>query len=151
MKKYERGCILVGKYRKFVSKFLVSLFTLMIFGTNMAFAISEVDSAQNEITPYVIVNPNCPYYTKHHGKMSGIGWVKCSSLSGQRDVTLYQCDCGAQMICTGYLAPHLPTGLIGYYTSNFVTKLSWDQATYFECGSMSYSGARSLPTWEFYP
>ncbi len=134
-------------YKKIIANFLIPLFTLIVFGTNVAFATTGVDT-------YVVVNPNCPYYTKHHGNFAGFGQVKSLNFSGFKSVSVYRCDCGAEIICSGSPSPHTANGEIGYYTSSYTIKSGIGTPLgfnyYFECGAMSYSNGRSTGTWEFY-
>lgn len=136
------------KVTMFVLSFL--MFTFMISSVVLA----STSTQSNENISYVTVGGNCPYGNKHSGHVVETVACKSNNLSGIQNGVLYQCQCGAQLICTGNPPPHTPYGYIGYYTGNFKVKnrgsIEDIMFAYYECGSMSYSKDKSLPTWEFH-
>ncbi|WP_346915809.1 hypothetical protein [Clostridium sp.] len=129
------------KHNRIVFKFLSALFVLLlIISNNTAFATTEV-------SPYAVVPDSCPYYGSHravvirydHGNWTNLG-------PSDRMTYLYECDCGAKIVCTGH--PSDPNGIVGYYSTNY--NLYTSGYYRFLIYGSSYSTSNRLFDWVFY-
>lgn len=134
--------------KNFLLIFSALLFGLTLFTSNKAYATTN-SSTDSDIGTYVVVGTSCPYGVKHEGVSSAFVKVKCNSMSDMQYGKLYQCRCGAEILCCSDRAPHMVGGYVGYYTSNFILISGWSGVNYYECGSMAYTTSNNLPSWEF--
>ncbi len=127
--------------KKIVLKFLSTLsIVLLLISNTMAFATTEIDS-------YAVVPDSCPIDGYHRAVLIRYEQGYWNNLGPSNRMTrLYQCLCGAKIVCTGH--PSAAGGIVGDYSTAFTQHNKGDIR--FTIYSSVYSSSNRLFDWIFY-
>lgn len=131
----------------------ITLLLFMILLTDIPRMVyASTLSEKSDVIVYSPVADSCPYYGAHRGAAIRYDLGRWENLSpSDRNVYLYECDCGAKIVCTGH--PSDPNSSVGYYSTNFKQRKYGDyyEGKYrFIIYGSSYSSSNTLFNWQFY-